>query len=203
MAGAEPQCPDDEQVIRVAGSSGDAFDELARKWRPRLLAFARSVLRDGALAEDAVQDCLLNAYRALDSYEERGRFRAFLFKILRNCCLRLRGKEARARRRGAAPRGAFPSRDVEGRLHPAGSRPAAVEGGTAEPRSVGASALYGPEELRNAFEGLPEDLREAVRLRVIEEMDYAQAARLLGEKPDTVRKRVYKALEILRRKFGR
>lgn len=173
MAGSDLSSLGDEKLIGAARSSRDAFDELVRRWRPQLLAFARSVLRDGSLAEDAVQDCLLNTYRALASYEERGNFRAFLFKILRNCCLKLREKEARARARRV-------------RVPPPTGAPQGCE----------------PKELRRVLDELPGELREAVTLRVVEEMDYAQAAAALGEHPDTVRKRVYRALEILRRRIG-
>jgi RNA polymerase sigma-70 factor (ECF subfamily) len=69
---------------------------------------------------------------------------------------------------------------------------------------VGDEALAAIEELRDGellalLEDLPEDQREAVRSRIIDEKDYAELAITLDISPATVRKRVSRGLAALRR----
>jgi RNA polymerase sigma-70 factor, ECF subfamily len=60
------------------------FRELVEPELPRLYRLARRLV--GEDAEDAVQDCLLNAYRKLGQLEHDGAARAWLTRILVNCC---------------------------------------------------------------------------------------------------------------------
>ena len=76
------------------GAPADPFRELAESQLPRLYALARRLVGDDA--EDAVQDCLLKAYRAFDCLERAEAGPAWLTSILVNGC-RDRGR-ARARR---------------------------------------------------------------------------------------------------------
>jgi RNA polymerase sigma-70 factor (ECF subfamily) len=60
------------------------FRELAEPELPRLYRLARRLVGDDA--EDAVQDCLLNAYRKLGQLEHDVAASAWLTRILVNCC---------------------------------------------------------------------------------------------------------------------
>jgi RNA polymerase sigma-70 factor (ECF subfamily) len=60
------------------------FRELVEPELPRLYRLARRLV--GEDAEDAVQDCLLNAYRKLVQLEHDGAAPAWLTRILVNCC---------------------------------------------------------------------------------------------------------------------
>jgi RNA polymerase sigma-70 factor (ECF subfamily) len=60
------------------------FRELAEPELPRLYRLARRLVGDDA--EDAVQDCLLNAYRKLGQLERDAAAPAWLTRILVNCC---------------------------------------------------------------------------------------------------------------------
>ncbi len=75
-------------------ASAETFRELAESQLPRLYALARRLAGDEA--EDAVQDCLLKAYRSFDRLEHRAAGPAWLTSILVNVC-RDRGR-ARSRR---------------------------------------------------------------------------------------------------------
>lgn len=51
---------------------------------PALRAFARSLCRNAAEADDLVQETMLKAWSARDSYIEEANFKAWTFRILRN-----------------------------------------------------------------------------------------------------------------------
>jgi RNA polymerase sigma-70 factor (ECF subfamily) len=66
--------------------SGDeaAFERLVRDHGGRLLSVARRFLRDEEEARDAVQDCFLSAYRALDRFDQGSRLSTWLHRIVIN-----------------------------------------------------------------------------------------------------------------------
>jgi RNA polymerase sigma-70 factor (ECF subfamily) len=56
--------------------------------------------------------------------------------------------------------------------------------------------------LNEAFAGLPEGQRDAIRLRVVEELPYREVAVLLGTSTQAARVRVHRGLADLRSRFG-
>jgi RNA polymerase sigma-70 factor (ECF subfamily) len=81
----------DEEVVVLQARAGDlkAFDLLARRYRPAVLAIARSFLPSDE-AQDAAQDSLILAYKNLGLLGDAGRFGSWLYAVTRNRCLRLR-----------------------------------------------------------------------------------------------------------------
>ena len=72
------------------------FEERVRALEPKLYRTASAVLWNDADAADALQECILRAWRRLDSLREEERFDAWLTRILLNCC---RDIQRQARRR--------------------------------------------------------------------------------------------------------
>jgi RNA polymerase sigma factor (sigma-70 family) len=78
-----------DRALLLATARGDeaAFEALVARHRPRLLRYATSRCgRDAALAEDAVQDALVRAHRAIVAGKVPVDARAWLFAIVRNRC---------------------------------------------------------------------------------------------------------------------
>jgi RNA polymerase sigma-70 factor, ECF subfamily len=71
-----------------AASRGDheAFEVLATSAGDRLYAVARLILRSADLAEDAVQEALIRAWRQLPSLRDPDRFDAWLYRLVVNAC---------------------------------------------------------------------------------------------------------------------
>jgi RNA polymerase sigma-70 factor (ECF subfamily) len=64
-----------------------ALETLAARWRSRVYLWALRLLRERELALDVAHDCFVQMIGALDRYESRGKFGAWLFSIVHNCCL--------------------------------------------------------------------------------------------------------------------
>jgi RNA polymerase sigma factor (sigma-70 family) len=83
-----PRVHDAELIDRLRNGDEGAFTEIVRRYRPRLLAFARRLLsRDIDLAEDVVQEVFMRAHRALRRDDRAVRLEPWLYTLTRNCCL--------------------------------------------------------------------------------------------------------------------
>ena len=67
--------------------SGDAFGELAERYRERLIRLAYRLTRDRDEAQDIAQESLVRAYRRLDSFRPEKPFSSWLSAIARNAAL--------------------------------------------------------------------------------------------------------------------
>ncbi len=65
----------------------DAFGTLACRYQRELVACARHLTGSAEDAEDLAQEALVKAYQDLRTLREPGKFRAWVFTILRNLCL--------------------------------------------------------------------------------------------------------------------
>jgi RNA polymerase sigma-70 factor, ECF subfamily len=75
-----------ELVRRAQHGDHAAFERLAAASIDRLYAVAYRVLRDAAAAEDAVQDCLVRAWRDVRGLRDVDRWDAWMYRLLRNAC---------------------------------------------------------------------------------------------------------------------
>jgi RNA polymerase sigma-70 factor (ECF subfamily) len=73
-------------VEAARGGDHEAFEVLATSAGDRLYAVAFLILRAADLAEDAVQEALLDAWRQLPSLRDPDRFDAWLYRLTVNAC---------------------------------------------------------------------------------------------------------------------
>ncbi|MFV2064666.1 MAG: RNA polymerase sigma factor, partial [Chloroflexota bacterium] len=77
---------DTELVVRAQHGDQAAFAEIASESYPRLHSLAHSILRDRALAEDATQQAMLDAWRNLPKLRDAARFDAWSYRLTVNAC---------------------------------------------------------------------------------------------------------------------
>jgi RNA polymerase sigma-70 factor (ECF subfamily) len=175
----------------TGSGSGDRHD-VTQRFRDAALPYlddvytlARYLLRDGADAEDAAQECYLRALRHFDTYRGPA-IKPWLFAILRNIC---RGEFAR---RSSAPL-AMDDETEEAE----GAAPLWQEA-QASPESE-VLRQWDAETIRRLVAELPNSFREAIVLREINDLSYGEIADVVGVPIGTVMSRLARARSMLRK----
>ena len=168
-----------------------AFEAEALASLDSLYRAALRLTRNAADAEDLVQDTYLKAFRAADRFEPGTNLRAWLFTILHNTAR----NRARDRARDTV---AIDSEVVDRAADapPPGSRSA---GGPDTPETLLMRDTLAPD-LQAAVDELPEQFRQAVWLRDVEEFSYAEIAAMLSIPVGTVMSRISRGRHLL---FGK
>ncbi|MEW5915392.1 MAG: RNA polymerase sigma factor [Gemmatimonadota bacterium] len=168
---------DTDLVRRVLAGDVGSFTALVDRHAPACLRFATRMLGTREDAEDATQEALMRAYRALGTYDVRMPFRTWLFSILVNRCRTAILRRTRRERR------------IQSNSH--GIERVAVESD--------AHALELRVELARALESLPDELREAFLLKHVEQLEYEEMAAITGRGVSALKMRVQRACARLRR----
>ena len=82
---------DSDLDLARSAREGDesAFEEIMRRYSPRVFRFASKFFRQRSLVEEAAQEVFLKAFTELGSYEGRGSMEGWLTRITTNTCLNL------------------------------------------------------------------------------------------------------------------
>jgi RNA polymerase sigma-70 factor (ECF subfamily) len=176
---------DQELTERLAAGVDGAFELLVRAYQHRLFAFALSLSGNSADAEEIAQDAFVRAYRALRGYGADRIRELRLSGWLHQITLNVLRNRVRRRRLRVVPLESAPE-PVDRTLGPEAH---------AERRAQSA-------ELANLVSGLSEHHRNAVVLRCVQGMTYAEAAAVLGQPEGTVKANVHRGLVALRRRAG-
>ena len=166
-------------VNRVLAGEVQAFEGIVRRWQGPLVNMAWRYCRDRGRAEEMAQEAFLRAWRGLAGWRRESSFSTWLFALAANV---FRSELQR-----------FPAVNVplEEAAEPAG--PATQHEGLARKQS--------DDTVRRAVLALPRRYREPVVLYYFHEMDVAAAARTMGLPEGTVKARLARGREMLRKRF--
>jgi RNA polymerase sigma-70 factor (ECF subfamily) len=179
---------DETLLARILGGDTRAFSDLMRKYNRRLFRVARSILRDDAEAEDALQDAYLQAYRALPGFRGESALGTWLTRIVMNAAL-VRHRKA-GRLAEVIALGADLAMDDE---H---SAEAPLD--SAEQPEHAALRAQARRLIEAKIDELPEAFRTVFVLRALEELNVEETAAMLGIPEATVRSRYFRARAQLR-----
>ena len=177
-------------IARILRGERDLFHELIRPYERTVFLTAVSVLRDSTEAEDAAQEAMIKAYRALASFRGDAKFSTWLTTITLN--------EARSRLRKSA-RVRVESLDDTGQEED--FTPFLV----ADWREIPSETLEREElaqQIQNAIEGLPPSYREVFLLRDKEEMSIDEIAQALDVTANLVKVRLFRARMMLQKQLA-
>ena len=171
----------EQLMARAAAGSDTAFEELYRRYARRLKGFFFMQLGgDEELAADSTHDVFLRAYEARSRYHEGSNVSTWLFTIAYNIC-------KNHYRSNAYEAELLASLDAE----PVSDQQIEVE--------MDAAQL--DEALERVLSELPPPLHQIFSLHYQEELTVPQVAEIVGIPEGTVKSRLHKTMNIIRKKL--
>jgi RNA polymerase sigma-70 factor, ECF subfamily len=172
------------QLIRrcIAGDAG-AWEELVRRYHRRIYNICFRFAGSAADAQDLTQEVFIKMYRTLNTYDvERGAFITWVTAMTRNLLVDHFRRTKQERLTDSLD--ATPSERDD--AMPLSEQ---IQDGRPSPDARAESQQLG-EAVHRALGRLSPDLREAVILRDLQEMDYKQIATVLKVPEGTVKSRI-------------
>jgi RNA polymerase sigma-70 factor (ECF subfamily) len=175
---AQAEGTSDLRLIALVGE-GDrqAFAELYRKYRTRLVRFLSNVVRQPQIVEEVLDDTLLVVWERARDFKGESKLSTWIFAIAYR-------KAMKALRRYDAP---LEDHDAERRISPEAS----------PEEAVGQLRLHAL--LRGAMTGLSADHRTVVELTYFQDLSYREIAEIMECPVDTVKTRMFYARRQLKR----
>jgi RNA polymerase sigma-70 factor (ECF subfamily) len=177
--------PPDERALVLRAQQGDehAFAELIRAHEQIVFRIAYLITGNAADAEDAAQEGVVKAWRALARFRSEEPLRPWLIRIVAN--------EARNRRRSAGRRLQLALR--AGREE--------VSGDAAPSPETDVVRTDEFRRLLDTMNTLPLDARQVLSCRFLLELSEAETSAVLDLRPGTVKSRTARALERLKEAY--
>lgn len=184
-----------EEAILKAIRNGDsaAFDELIGMYSAKLYKVAYALLGSRQDAEEVVQDAFLRAYRAMQSFRGDSSLETWLHRITMNLA---RNKYQWNHRRGSGLNVSLTAGDGSD-----GDSGAETEQDVPDRRMEPDVVLEQDEigtNIMKALSRLPDNIRETMLLRHVNDMPYELIAQKLDCKVGTVKSRLSRGREMLR-----
>jgi RNA polymerase sigma-70 factor, ECF subfamily len=170
---------DDILMKRVCGGDEGAFAELVGRYKDSLVNYVTQMVRSRERAEEIAQDSFVRLYRNAAQYRERERLAPYLFRIATNLVI----SEVRREKRWSL---------LLPRLRASNTQ-----------KEPGPDAAILTDEIQRQVQGalaqLPVKFRAPLVLFEMEEWSYEEIAQALGVRQGTVKSRISRARELMRR----
>ncbi len=186
------KCPDEHELIElVKQGNRSAFRDLFQAYQLPVYNFVLRMLGASHDAEDVTQEVFVKAYRKINSLSESGHFSSWLFRIAKNEALNF--MQRRKPRNTDSVEADYDRLDRQ----IAGENPEAVPSPAKQVESDELETL-----LQSALNGLPESLRTAFVLGVVEGYSYKEVAEVMKCSVGNVKARVFRARSLLSQQLG-
>lgn len=170
---------DEEVMARFQADDESAFPELVSRYQDRLYSFVQQMVRNPPLAQDILQETFIRLWRHKLKYKAIARFSTWLFTIAGNLV------RSEMRRQAREPRVDLEPRDKDDRPLELPHPGPAVDALVHQNMTV--------EAVRAAIDQLPDEFREVILLREIEELSYEEIVEMVHVPLGTVKSRINRA----------
>ena len=179
---------DEKQCIEQAGKGNEeAFSQLVLQYEKQIYNLTLRMTGDRDTAFDLTQETFLKAWRAISLFQFDSKFSTWLCRIASNTCIDFLRKQKKRQTISLT------AVDEDNEAYEI-----AVSDSSLDPARI-AEAAQDREIVFQALQSLPADYRIALSLRAIEDMSYDQIAEALNLSPGTVKSRISRARERIRR----
>jgi len=183
-----------EKLVRQAqGGDAEAFDALVRNYSGPMFNLAYRMVGNHADAADMTQEIFVKLYRAIGKFKWRSSFNTWMYTLAANTCRSGLRRLARVSKMEVVR---LDREDAEGHQPPEPPDPGDLPATTLERREKA-------ETIQAAIDSLPEDFKEIVVLRDIQDLAYEEIATVLKCSVGTVKSRLARARGRLKDKLVR
>jgi len=172
------QMDDEDLMAQFQAGSVEAFDILVSRYKDALSNYLYRFLGDARESEDLLQETFMRVYRNRHSYRRIARFSTWLYTIAGN----LARSEYRKRRRRRQQSLQSVNRDEE-------EYELEIPDDTFRP-DVDANVSISESYVQDALREIPDDFREVVVLRDVQQLSYEEIAEITGLPMGTVKSRI-------------
>ena len=179
---------EEKQLIEQAGKGNEeAFSQLVLQYEKQISNLTLRMTGDRDTAFDLTQETFLKAWRAISLFQFDSKFSTWLCRIASNTCIDFLRKQKKRQTISLT------AVDEDNEAYEI-----AVSDSSLDPARI-AEAAQDREMVFQALQSLPADYRIALSLRAIEDMSYDQIAEALNLSPGTVKSRISRARERIRK----
>ena len=183
--------PQQELVARAKAGDSDAFAQLLEENQDRVYSLALRMVNNPEDAADLAQEAFLAAWRGLENFQGEAAFSTWLYRLTTNLCIDFLRKEKRKRSAGTVLY-LDDTEDEEASID--------LPDYSADPhRQLEQTEVR--EQIADAMATLSPEHRKILSLREVSGLSYQEIADILGVEEGTVKSRIARARNSLRKKL--
>ena len=164
---------DEELIKQIRAGNEKAADILVKRYYTDILRYCKRHIIDQNLAEDATQETFYRVFRSLMRYQDKERFRAWLYMIARNICI-----DENRKQKNTIPLELEDIGEESNDIH----------------------QIENSDEIEQLLSVLPEEQREAILLYFEDELTYKEIGKILGIPARTVQSRVKNGIKAIKKR---
>ena len=181
---------EEKQLIQQA-AAGDAaaFEALVLRYQTQVYSLAYRMVGNEADAQDLAQEAFVRAWRALDSFQFSSQFSTWLYRLTSNICIDFLRSQKKRKHISLT----VLQDDEQQQWDMPDHRPLPEE------QMIVAQER---EALAKAIAALDPEYRQVLILRIVNDCSYQQISEIMGIREGTVKSRLSRAREQLRKKLA-
>ena len=166
-----------------------AFEELYRRYYPRIAAFVRGYVRDSGRSEDVTQEAFMSALRRLRETNAEINFKPWLFEIARNAAIDQYRRNVRTDEVSIDGDGGFAPADASRIVRPRGPDSSMLD-------------KERLDHLRGALDELSENHHRIIVMRELEGLSYREIGKRMELTPAAVESTLFRARRKLQHEYA-